>query len=360
MAYEYAVIARSYVLTVFLLFCIASVYDKRFHKPLLYGTFVSLLFQTNVYSAVPAGVLVLSYCIQCWKQKRISGEHVGAFLLMGSFALFSFITYIPHPEAMNQIPPANVWEAAGSIVNNAIVSTIYVKVFPSHAFLLTPMIVVGTSIVFLAFFLSLKAKKDILFLAGTSFLWLLMTNLFLHEGTLRHYGLFLVYLLFFMWISHLRFHPVLTVCFGFLLSISVASTVYVYGMDYRYNFSGAADMADFIKRNNVLDKNIVLYAAPDGEALLPYFDTKTFWYPQIKKQTRYHINDRRALQLPWLWTDEITQSARNHFRDDSSIVYLLSKPVEENRTDFRLLHASLTQQFWGNDTEQFWLYTRTQ
>lgn len=367
LAYEYAVIARQYVLTCFLLFCIASVYSKRLEKPLLYALFVSLLFQTNFYSALPAGVLAGMFCLELVKQKKVSYGRICAVFLMIVSATFTFITYLPHPQSTNQGSPQRVMEELPKIGINSIASSLYNKIFDPTPPLLHAIIIALTVMVFLSFFLSIIHKKDIFFLAMISFIWLLFTNLFLHAGTLRHHGLFLVYLIFFLWISprYTRsersvfiMQQLLYAGLSILLLFSVASTIYVYSMDYQYNFSGAADMASFIKRNNLLTKNIVVYTASDGEALLPYLDKKDFWYPELGIFTRYHINDTRATGLPWLSGYDIIRSAYKHF-DGESVLYLMSQPLPEEYTGFTLLHASYTGNFWGNDREQFWLYART-
>ena len=50
MVYEYSIIARSYGLSILLLFLIAALYAKRFERPLWYAFLIFLLFNTNAHS----------------------------------------------------------------------------------------------------------------------------------------------------------------------------------------------------------------------------------------------------------------------------------------------------------------------
>ena len=376
MAYEYAVIARHYILTILMLFCIASVYSKRLERPLLYALFISLLFQTNLYGSLPAGILALVFCGEVVRQKKLTLERLCAVMLMTASALFTFITYLPEGSPVYTSGPENTGSELSKIFLNTVTTSLFSRFIGINSSLLYMIIVTVTIIVFILFFLTILRNRTLLLIAGSSFLWLLVMNLFIKSGTLRHHGLFFVYLIFFLWISprYTRsqrsvfiIQQLLYAGLSILLLFSVASTIYAYSMDYQYNFSGAADMASFIKRNNLLEKNITMFRAGDGEALLPYLDNKKFWYPELKEFTRYHINDSRAFGVPYLsfythstdFTDDIYNSANEYFQGDQSVLYLLSSPIEEWRTEFKLLHSSLIERFWGNDTEQYWLYVRT-
>jgi hypothetical protein len=365
-AYEYAVIARPYIFTVFSLFAIASMYRDRLDKPILYGLCICLLLQTNFYSSVPAGIFYIYYIFEVFKHKA-QPKHIVAILLMSSVALFTFISYIPHAHGMSLIPPGNIAQELARISENAISSTIYFKIIHSEISPLNTVVSISTIIVFVAFFFTLFKTGNILFIACLSLLWLFVANLFLHGGTIRHHGLFFVYMIFFIWISsssqrsrfQLFVKGILYMFLSFLLLVSIASTVYIYGMDYQYSFSGARDMAEYITKHHLEKRNVVLYRAAYAESLLPYFNTKTFWYPQLHAMGRYHMNDSRSVDLIRPWEADVILNASDQFPNDSSVLYILSQPVGDlPNAHFTLLHESLAPWFWGNETEQFWLYTR--
>jgi hypothetical protein len=368
MAYEYAVIARPYILTSFSLFGIAALYRKRLDRPIVYAFFVSLLFQTTIYSAFSAGILFVVFCCELYKQKTITFQRIGAVVMMSSVALFTFISYIPHTQGAYRVAPPDMWVELSRVLLNAVSSSLIFKLFDAISFIASPLeiiIVTVTAMVFVGVILLVACKKSLLLIAGISFYWLFFTNIALNDGTLRHQGLLLIYLIFFLWISP-RYTRIFRVMFyiqetiyallGALLICSVASSAYAYSMDYQYNFSGAKDMATYIISHDLLKKNITMYTAADGEALLPYMDKKFFWYPQLNNYTRFHINDNRAVGIPQSNGDDIINSTHDHFNEDA--LYLLSEPIGESDPRFRLLHASLVKNFWGNGTEQFWLYSR--
>jgi hypothetical protein len=70
LAYEYAVIARSYGLSVLLLFGAAALEGKKFEQPLLYGAVLFCLANTNVHSLVPALVLCLLFLFEAVRDRR--------------------------------------------------------------------------------------------------------------------------------------------------------------------------------------------------------------------------------------------------------------------------------------------------
>lgn len=113
-AYEYAVIARSYVLTVLLLFVIATQYSKRFTNPLRYSLLVFLLFQTNLHACFIAASLLLAYLVETAYQKKYIFEYktsyYGALVIMLLGAVLAFMQLMlpidtMHPGVANEMKP---------------------------------------------------------------------------------------------------------------------------------------------------------------------------------------------------------------------------------------------------------------
>ncbi|PYQ61454.1 MAG: hypothetical protein DMF58_04935 [Acidobacteria bacterium] len=69
--YEYAVVARSYALSVLLLFIIATLHPRRLERPIPYAIAVALLANTNVHALVVAAMIGLAYLLETWG--RLSG-----------------------------------------------------------------------------------------------------------------------------------------------------------------------------------------------------------------------------------------------------------------------------------------------
>src|SRR4030067_2049077 len=83
MIYEYSIIARSYGLSILLLFLIAALYGKRFELPLLYSFLVFLLFNTNAHSVFIASSLTILFAWEFFREKAS-----GAFAKLSIFIMF--------------------------------------------------------------------------------------------------------------------------------------------------------------------------------------------------------------------------------------------------------------------------------
>lgn len=363
--YEYGVVARMYVLTILSLHLIASLHTVRLKRPILYALSLALLFQSSFYSLLPAFVLFVYFAIDIVKTSRINFKNTLSLLIVVLTMVYTILVYIPTSTGIEgmQRPQLPVREVI-SVIKDAIVPSIISKV----SYLAYPL--VGDSIfwltlcVFVAYLVSIFRKTTFFVLSVVTFLWLVVTNIFLHAGTIRHHGQFLVYLIFFLWMtayyaSGSRYSKVFqTTSFSFLIvlcTLSIVSSIKVYSMDYLYNFSGAADISQFIKQHHLAPKPTVLYTAFDGESILPYFDKKTFWYPELRAFDRYHINDSRYINLPRLADSDVKRVIEQNF-PYSDFLILTSDPYLELGPEYRLLHESLAKSFWSNDTESYWLY----
>jgi hypothetical protein len=72
------------------------------------------------------------------------------------------------------------------------------------------------------------------------------------------------------------------VAINICLALSLPYCLKIQYAEYKYLFSGAKEMADFIKRNNLDNYNIVAHPPPQAAALLPYLPRKQFWYAAIE------------------------------------------------------------------------------
>lgn len=369
-AYEYAVVARNYVLTMVIVFAIAAMYTKRFTRPILFAFLVFGLFQTNIYSFVPALALACLFSLELFK-KHMTAKEIIAVAVVAIGALFTIVIFLPDPRYPNQDPPLSAIVEFGVILRNFLVPSlpnISWDIARSGQF--DAAVLMLTAISFICLLVMLWKQKSILILAVATFAWFFYLNMFRHGGTLRQHGLFLIYFIFFWWLMLTKRYAlerheklatwILHVCLGVLFLVSVGFTAYIYAEEYQNNFSGAQDMAKFVMAHHLDQGKIVLYVLHDAEAILPYFPNKTFWYPELGGYARYHINDQRRWNLPPLGVEDIVEMVKKSFPGDTSVLLLLSTPIPATETDYVLLHASLTnpKYFWSNATENFWLYAR--
>lgn len=92
--YQFAIVARSYCLDLFLIPLAAALFASRVDRPLRYALTVGLIANTNVHSFLASGILGLELVWQLWRGGHWrSVPSVGALLLAGGsglFALWSF------------------------------------------------------------------------------------------------------------------------------------------------------------------------------------------------------------------------------------------------------------------------------
>src|SRR4030042_2768558 len=101
MAYEYSIIARSYGLSILLLFLIAALYSQRFEFPLWYAFLIFLLFNTNVHSFFIASSLTLLFVWEFYRNSVQRSRLTIAVLVMCLGGLSSFLQLLWTPDHIN-------------------------------------------------------------------------------------------------------------------------------------------------------------------------------------------------------------------------------------------------------------------
>ncbi|OGG04285.1 hypothetical protein A2Z33_04000 [Candidatus Gottesmanbacteria bacterium RBG_16_52_11] len=372
-AYEYSIIARNYVLTVVLLFAIASLHALRFDRPLRYATLVALLFQTNLYSIVPAGVLMVLNGFQLMRSRLLSPQRLAALSIMFASALITFFMLIPDPAySINPDIPKYPLEQIPVILRNAFIPSFdHYRPLNLDVQSMDGAISIITAILFIALFVKVLRNGSALLITAASLGWLLLINAFIHTGNTRHHGLFQVYIIFLWWFSETvqagksKFESGVKAIFftslSILLVISWAYTAYLYSQDYTSNFSGSKNTAEFIVTRNLLHMDIVAYRSSHGIAVLPYFKDKQFWYPEYGKTGYYNLFDVRYHKPA-----DVLKPADALVRIKATFgtkphLLLLSSPIEYTfpggYDGYELLYESRGSYIWSSWPEEFFLYS---
>jgi hypothetical protein len=199
MAYEYSIIARSYGLSILLLFLIATSYGKRFEHPLWYAFLIFLLFNTNAHSFSIASSLTILFAWEFYRNKVHSSNGKISLFIMLLGGLLSFLQLLPRTDSINYgllIGPSYLMPFVA--IGNAF--------FPGHsAFFMQGdqrLIIICMAItIFFTITLSFHKKLAVLFILLLSFLGLSYIYVFIYPGALRHHGFILIMLVFALWIS---------------------------------------------------------------------------------------------------------------------------------------------------------------
>lgn len=348
--YEYAVIARSYVLTILLSFAIASWYPERHLRPMRYAIALALLFNTNVHGAVIASILVLLFMID-GRSRPISR---GALTIMVAGAIAAWAQLrtapdAPFPLVIREIRP----NVAGIAIANAFLPGIP----------LTAAIVSSTAVLAVVA-AALRSRLDSLFFLLASITSLSILYVFVWFGGYRHSGLILLCVILAIWIAGAvprdAFSATAAVALNVALVTSVVFCVRMSVADVRMDFSGGREMGMLI-RNQHLDRyEIAAHNMHETEAVLPWIPGKRLWYAAVGRYGTYMLWNREEEVGRHLPYPLAVQRAIEHFAPlHEPWLLLLNSPMPRpERNGFRLI-AQTRGPVYRHLDERYWLYQWT-
>lgn len=291
-SFEYAVIARNYNLSILLLFALAACYQKRLTRPLTYATLIFLLSWTNTHSLAVAGLLSVGLLYDLIKENKWTAQKFISGLLSFSGPISALITMIPHVDQQYA-----GWNFLGTDI---IAWSLSAALLP---FLVSENLLIDIGV--LAWIIALAwLPLSLLLLKGwrtriafyLSYGWLSTIFMFKLMGDLRHYGLILVFFIFFWWLDSLEqnqpgaslekinlsekklLNNIGLILISSFLIASLLYSVYFRVVNQDKYFSGAQEMAKYLLSNpHLLQENIATFPAYSGSALLPYLANKDFY-----------------------------------------------------------------------------------
>jgi hypothetical protein len=345
-AYEYAVIARTYALSVLLLFVIAALHRHRDQRPVVYAVCVALLANTNIHSLCIAALIGIVYLID-------SRRNVAAIFIMLVGGVAALFQIWPAPDAM-------VHGAISTFRPEAPLLAIRGAFFPNVHAAPAIALIVGAAILIAGTIAVGRSRGTIVILWGS---YVLLTYILTLKwiGGVRHLGFVLLILLFVLWIAEAQPRLARLVCWSFLtvsLLSSVFASILFWRLDTRFAFSGAQEVAMWIRQHGMAGRTIAGHSETTASALAPYFD-HPFWYPGIEAFGTFSKWDgpfARGLNVSY---PEAMRRVEARFPDRSRVLLLLNveMPSPEKR-GWRLLVQNRRPQF-ANLDEMYWLYEAT-
>ncbi|HEX9458405.1 MAG TPA: hypothetical protein VGA84_04630, partial [Thermoanaerobaculia bacterium] len=183
-----------------------------------------------------------------------------------------------------------------------------------------------------------------------SFVWL---------GGLRHAGFLLVITLVAVWVgardADTRYASAAALLLNGALLISVFVAARYWIDETRAAFSGAKEMASFIRDHNLDTAEIAAHNLTQCEALLPYLPRARFWYAGLGEYGTYMKWDaaqERALEMPYPVAEE---RAKRQFAGREWLLLFNVEVPDAERHGFRLLYTNQQAIFEKTD-ERYWLY----
>jgi len=345
LAYEYAIVVRSYALMVLLLLLIAMAYRSRLTHPYRYAIPIALLANTSTHGLFVAALLGLFFVYET----RLTQWKAAAVMLLGGLLAVAQLAAAPGERATTfvRIQPA----AAVAMFGDA-----FAPMFGRWIGALAAAAVLVSATVWLL------RRRMLLLLLWSWYAALLFIFTFWWIGGIRHAGLLLVLLLVILWMAESdateERSPARTLCFAALtaaLLLGDFATFAVDRVDLRGAYSGAKEMADFLRVRGLTENPIAAHSETTTSAVAPYLD-HPLWYAGIEEYGTFTMWDKKfdaGTDVPY---PVAVQRARRRFAADRRALLLLNVEVPAPAQEGLELVYRTQRPVFAHPDEQFWLY----
>ena len=363
-SYEYSIIVRSYALAVLLAFVIAALWPSRRDRPLTVGLVLILLFNVNAQGFAFAAAFSLLFAAEAISEQTLRGRRAIALLGMTCGALISWLQVRTPLDPARQ-GPLYVFnaDAFSWLIGNAW--------FPGASYGVAAFL---CGLIILLAVTAVLRSRDAVFLLWVPIALLGVLHSWVWLGGLRHAGFFLIAALLALWIdgtrivsppnntgevTKVRLRERVRLAAALLLNaallFSTTTAIRYWIRDTQASFSGAREMATFIRSHHIDRDPIAAHNLTQCEALLPYLPATAFWYAGLGHDGTYMTWDaamERALDVPYPVAEA---RSRAHFLGKRWTLLLnVEMPAPETH-GYRLLFANQIPVFEKRD-ERYWLY----
>lgn len=311
MVYYFPVVARSYSVLPILLFLVAWLYPRKKEHPIIYCFLILIISQVHNYMLGFSVIMFLLLLYEAIKEKNKT-LYLPLFILFLNF-VFIFLmffnvqaeNYTFDTELHKKISLLSIFPFVGKVFsfeifnhmgwhNNSInYASWFCFILPLFA------LVVG--------FYRANKKIFLIFLFSIGFVFFVFSKVYLY-GVL-YQKVFLIYLLiiFCFWLLEKeKVSKIITVSFAILFFISVLVSPIVIAKDYKYNYSGAKQMANYIKKNFPNEKVFAAYGNPFVySAISAYLPEKKFYNPISESYISYFSYERGIHKGTAVFPDEV-------------------------------------------------------
>ena len=338
LSFEYAVIARPYALGLLLLFTALALWPVRTERASALAVAIALVANATPHFLLIAAVLgALSFAEIRFRQPLA----LAIMLAGGALSVYQLL------------PPATA--PADHIVRGfslsgpfAAAAQCFLPGFPPWVGVIAAGVVLATTT------RSIGAR-----VAPQLFLWLALAGMgfivtFVWMGGRRHAGLIAVIIVSAVWLAKVYGGEArgAVLAIGVTLVLAVAFAASTWWQELTEPFSGAAEMAAFLRRHDLDAVPIAAHRAAPAEALLPYLEPRTFFFPAEHRTGSYMLWDRGYRAARPTTSAEAVEIAARAF-DGRDYLLLLNAELTQAR-GYRLLYRTAAP--FGHPDEQYWLY----
>lgn len=373
MLFEYGVVATDYILTILFLFLIAASYPSRFINPKRYALLILLLCNCHILGFGAALALMLIYFIEC-RRNKINNSFIPLIIMMCG-AVLTVLQLLPAANAMvdatvptGYLPHINS-EAGWTILTS--VKNAFIPITANYIELKTPLFFF---ICLCLLFVSLIKRKNVLFILLISLAWIFYVFVTKVSGYWRYDGMILVCIIFCLWIK--QFSPdkenYLSTLLGNKINYAVVETTFtiflvlclivnsVFGIsgikkEYTSNYSGATEMATFIKQHNLEGNEIATYQCW-SVSVAAYLPKTKLWSVEIQKYQSFMITDSVFIRNENLSYREIMNRIKEKYKTETLLLVGEPLPITTDSTVTTTLLFENEQPNWADNNERYWLY----
>ena len=263
--YQYTIVARSYCYLLLAFSLLMATYKKRFENPLKY--ILSLIFMSfiSMHGMVIAFTLSITFFVEVLKSKNVR-KYVKEFIIFGIIIIGEIIILFPRSDLYMTV-------AATYTIPEIIRSIINIEIGNGNIFCKLYNIINITLILILFIRICLLKNKDIAIATGMLFLFMFIIRFVEH-----HSGIIFYLVMFGMICNYAEIKEkakyidkifiVVLVLYN-ILSIQAGTN------DYFEKYSGAEEMATYIKEKGYDEKEIFGFGYKDV-SLQPYFEKNLY------------------------------------------------------------------------------------
>jgi hypothetical protein len=377
--YQYAVVARSYVLLPVLLFSIAALYTNKMKRPIVYTVLLCLLANVSLHGVIITSALAAIHfwdLMKEWPVLRQSDrvKHMSLFVVLGGVFFLLKLQLQPPPDLISVAgfnkDLSNFYSKSLRIFSDSLASNSSLPTAGTGIFTMLTNIFPGFVIILSLFWFILR-KRLLVFLLPASGVFLLFTVIYAHAW---HQGVVYYIWLFALWLSYSAPYktslpparavkPVVTAAIAVVLAIQVFWSSGALMYDYSNSYSASRSAAAYIKQNHLQDRKI--YASNfHSISLLPYFKKSIFCNYSYQPPASF-----------WLWSPKNTMYREPYLNlEKYNPDYILlgvksyspgdNPSVEQYASDipgYRLIKAFNGGLYWKDrilETDSFLLYKR--
>jgi len=346
-AFEYLVIARSYVLILLIMVLIAIMYKNRFKNYIKYSILIILLANTSLHALGIATALTILYgfeIVRKYKSKEINKKDVILRAICITLILISITGILL--MLRNEETKGNLSNKISYRINNDSMGLIedglntYGKGFTGDIGIDDNIVLLLGFFMVIYGYMLFHKKLEILFIYIFSSGFLYAIFVFINFSGTRHAYLYVLIFMFCIWLTP-YYEEEKEDALNYLILYATLFLLVIVGSinsykDYINTFSDGRNLARFIKENNYEDYTIISYESAMISACLPYFENKQIWCIEDENYHTYmpwtdkfnHAYGRRQELLM-----ELENTINRNFLEEQKVLLILDKRLNINFTN---------------------------